>query len=243
MQDDQVAPLYRVWGADNVAYGPVELPILINWVQDERVTPTTYVFADTEAVWRKASDIPELKVVLQRQAKALRARGDTAFMTAPGHGIKPGTLRRIKILASMEEKQLESFIHYMEVVRCRQFSHVVRKGEHGDAMFLVLEGELRALTMVDGKESTLSTMTAGDFFGEISLLDQGPRSADVVANLESVLLKISSSAFDRLVAEAPALALPFLLALSRSFVGRMRNLTKRYEDSVHFSRALGGRGQ
>ena len=243
MQDDQPAPLFRVWGADNVAYGPVELPTLVSWVQDERVTPTTYVFSDILGAWQKASEVVELKVVLQRKARDVVARGDTAFITSPGHGIKPGTLRRIKVFASMEEKQLESFVHYMEVVRCRQFTHVVRKGEHGDAMFLVLEGELRALTMVDGKESTLSTMTTGDFFGEISLLDQGPRSADVVANQESVLLKVSTAAFERLVAEAPALALPFLLALSRSFVGRMRNLTKRYEDSIHFSRALVGRGQ
>ena len=106
-------------------------------------------------------------------------------------------------------------------------------------MFMVLEGELRALTLVDGKESTLSTMGVGDFFGEISLLDHGPRSADVIANQNSVLLKISTASFEHLIREAPALALPFLFALSKSVVGRVRTLTKRYEDSIHFSRTAG----
>ena len=106
-------------------------------------------------------------------------------------------------------------------------------------MFLVLEGELRSSIMIGDKESILSTIPAGEFFGEISLLDQGPRSADVFANLDSVLLKISAASFSNLIREAPALATPFLFALSRSVVGRVRVLTKKYQDSIHFSRAAG----
>jgi CRP/FNR family transcriptional regulator len=142
----------------------------------------------------------------------------------------------MKLFGGLDDRQIESFLRYMEVIHCPQFSHIVRKGEHGDAMYIVLEGELRALAMVDGKESALATMGVGETFGEISLIDQGPRSSDVVANKDSVLLKISSASFDQLLREAPVLAVPFLLALSRSVVGRVRGLTKRYEDSVHFIR-------
>src|SRR5882724_3802490 len=38
------APLYWTWGADNIAYGPVELPALINWIRDERVLAGSWVF-------------------------------------------------------------------------------------------------------------------------------------------------------------------------------------------------------
>ena len=88
-----------------------------------------------------------------------------------------------------------------------------------------------------GKEVTLGTIAAGESFGELSLIDQGPRSADVVANKDSVLLKISSGAFAQVLREAPALPAAFLLDLSRSVVGRVRNITKRYVDSVGFIRA------
>ena len=69
----------------------------------------------------------------------------------------------------------------------------------------------------------------------MALLDQGPRSADVVANEQSMLLKISAKAFDRMKVEAPDVALPFLFNVSRSVATRMRLLTNRYADSVHVS--------
>ena len=237
METNDSAQQYRVWGADNVAYGPVELPTLVSWIRNERVTSDTWVFLELDSAWQKATQVPELKMFFQPSPGATAAEGKAGGPAERQRlGVKPGSLRRIKIFADMDEKQLESFLNYMEVVTFKQFTHVVRKGDHGDAMYLVLEGELRALTLVDGKESTLSTMGVGEFFGEISLLDHGPRSADVIANQNSVLLKISAASFEHLMREAPALALPFLYSLSKSVVGRVRTLTKRYEDSIHFAR-------
>ena len=231
IQGDET-PQYRVWGLDNVAYGPVELPVLTSWVLDERVTAETWVFAEATQSWLRAAQMPELTIFFERRSGAAGA------ITRP-EKIKIGSLRRIKILADMEEKQLESFVQFMEVVTVRQFAEVFRKGEHGDAMYLVLEGELRARVMVDKKETTLSTMRVGDFFGEISLLDAGPRSADVIANSDSRLLKMSSAAFAKVMGEAPALAASFLYGLSKSIGARVRVLTQKYQDSIHFSRLAG----
>ena len=231
METNDDAPRYRVWGMDDVAYGPVELPELTNWVLDERVTDDTWGFAEESGDWVKAAQMPELTIFFERRAAGVGAA------SAKSQGIKAGSLRRIKILAGMEEKQLQSFVRFMDVVQVTQFAQVFRRGEHSAAMYLVLEGELRARVFVDGKETTLSTMTAGDFFGEISLLDEGPRSADVIANKDSVLLKISGEAFERVMREAPALAASFLYGLSRSIAARVRVLTQKYQDSIHFSRA------
>jgi len=232
--DDRDAPQYRVWGLDNVSYGPVELTVLTNWVLDERVIADSWVFTEENGEWRRAAQMPELTIFFERRSRG--AGGPAASANAQLQGIKAGSLRRIKILAAMEEKQLNSFVQFMEVVAVRQFSEVFRRGQPSDAMYLVLEGELRARVIVDGKETTLSTMTAGDFFGEISLLDEGPRSADVIANSESRLLKISSAAFARVMREAPALAASFLYELSKSIGARVRVLTQKYQDSIHFSR-------
>jgi CRP-like cAMP-binding protein len=93
--------------------------------------------------------------------------------------------------------------------------------------------------MVGDKETTLTTLTIGEFFGDISLFDHGPRSADVIANTDAIVLKISSTAFEKLAKEAPELAAPFLHAIGKTLTARIRADNKRYTDSVKFARAAG----
>jgi hypothetical protein len=226
--------LYRVWGADKVVYGPFQLETLVEWLQSGRANANTWVLLEAINQWHKAKTLPELKAVFTSLDPATSTLGQ-AFASK----MTPASLRRIKLFAGLDEPQLESFARYLEAIRFPQFSHIVRQGDHGDAMYLILEGEVRALAIVDGKESTLATMKAGEWFGEISLLDQGPRSVDIIADRDSVLLRLSSAAFERLLAEAPALAMPLLLALSRTSVDRLRRVTKRYVDSVRFIRSSG----
>jgi hypothetical protein len=219
---------YLAWGADDIAYGPIELPELVKWIKGGRVKADSWVFRQKDRVWSRASDLEELKIIFKSKAPA----GAAPAAGAPG--IQPGSLRRIKMLAYLDERLLASLLSYLEVVNVRQFGTVVTKGDHGDALFMVLEGELRARVIIDEKETTLSTMGVGECFGELALVDQGPRSADVVANQPSVLIKVSSEALMKMFAEAPALSAPFMLALTKVIAQRVRVITKRYEDSVHF---------
>ena len=159
-----------------------------------------------------------------------------APVAAATQGITPGALRRIRILADMDERQLTSFLQYLEVLKLLPNAMVFKKGDHGDAMFLVLGGEVRARVMVGGQESTLATMTVGECFGEMAVIDEGPRSADVIANTDCLLLKVSGDALKKVFREAPALAAPFLLGLSKTISTRVRTITKRYEDSILFAR-------
>jgi CRP-like cAMP-binding protein len=224
---------YRVWGTDNIAYGPVELPGLVTWIKQGKVTAQSWVFKEGDVVWARASDLPELKILFKSKLPP------QAAAAADQLGVQPGALRRIKMLADVEERLLASLLPYLEVVRVAPFGTVVNRGDHGDALFMVLEGEVRARVMIDGRETTLTTMAVGECFGELAVLDQGPRSADVIANQPSVLIKVTEAALRRMFAEAPALAAPFMLALTRVIAQRVRFLTKRYEDSIHFSRAAG----
>jgi CRP-like cAMP-binding protein len=237
MESKGQATLYRVWGADKVAYGPLDLSALIQWIQEERLTRGTWVLHEETQRWQNAVDLAELRPHLVAKERAMTGGVSYDTTLQSRHGLAPEKLRSIKLFANLEDSQLKSFLRYLEVVRFPQFSHIVRQGQRGDSMYVVVEGEVRVLTIVDGKESILATLSAGDCFGEISLLDQGPRSADVIANRDSALLRLSNSAFERLVKEAPALSVPFLLALSRAVVHSIRHTNKKYEDSIRFIRS------
>ena len=231
---------FKIWGVDNVVYGPVELPTLVSWVKEERVTADTWIYSEQNDAWRKAPAVPELQMFFRNRPAA---PGAAPVLQAPAEGgaarLRPGALRRVKIFAEFSDEQLERMIQFMEVQPVRQWAEIVKQGQHGDAMYFVLEGELRVRLMISGRETILVTLGPGEFFGEISLFDQGPRSADVVANLDSVLVRFSAGGFLNLMQKAPDLAAPFLHAVTRTLTARIRADNKRYRDSIHFARAAG----
>jgi hypothetical protein len=223
---------FIVWGLDQSAYGPVELPTLVSWAKDGRVTPETWIFANKTSSWQRAGKMPELQIVFgSKPGGATAALGAIEAVV----GVDPRVLRRVKILAGMSDEQLERFAQFMELEKVPQWAIIVKQGDIGDSMYLILSGELRVRITVMGKETVLTTLGVGDFFGDISLFDHGPRSADVVANADSILLKISAAAFEALAKAAPELATPFLLAVGQTLSARIRADNKRYGDSVKFT--------
>jgi len=223
---------FFIGGIDDAPYGPADLAVLADWIKDARVLPDTWVFARRTGAWQQAADIPELKRFFDQQTEMVPGASFRA-------GITPGSLRRIKILAELNDAQLEHLLDFMELQRVPQWSVVVRQGDPGGAMFLILSGELRARTMMGDRETILATFSAGDFFGDMSLFDHGPRSADVVANVDSTVLRTSVAAFGRLTREAPALATPFLRATAKTLAARIRADNKRFNRLTQQFRASG----
>ena len=230
--------LYRVLAEDKSLHGPIDLASLKAWITSRRINSKTWILREESDQWSRAAELPELKLAFA-QTPSARPAPSLSNGNKRIPGFASAALRRIELFSGWDDAQLEAFSQYLEAVSCPQFSHLVRQGQRGDAMYLVLEGELRALSIVEGKESPLTTITAGNWFGEISLLDHGPRSVDIIANKDSVLLRLSNEAFERLLREAPLLAVPFMFALSRTLADRIRRATKRYEDSIRFIRTSG----
>lgn len=206
---------YYIWGIDNSPYGPVELPVLLEWIAEGRVLADTWVFEQKAGNWGKASQFKELQEHFRLDTELIQRE------------LTPALLRRIKILSNLKDAQLAHLADYMEVENAAQHAVVFHQGDVGDAMYLVFAGELRARTMIGGRETVLVTFTTGDFFGDMALFDSGPRSADIVANVDSRLIKISAVNFYRLIREAPALATPFLQATARTLASRIRADNKK----------------
>jgi len=221
--DSGASNLYFIWGVDDSPYGPIELPVLIDWIKDERVIPDTWIFSRSAGKWQRAADLMELNSHFG--VTVIDATANKPAQT----GFKPGMLRRIKILADLNDAQLAQLAEYLEVQQVKQWTVVFNQGDASDAMYLLMSGELRARSMAGGKETILSTFGPGDFFGDMALFDHGPRSADVIANVDSTLLRLSAASFNRLTHEMPALATPFLQATARTLAARIRADNKRLE--------------
>jgi hypothetical protein len=236
MSTENAGPGYRIWAVDNVIYGPVELPVLVNWVKEERVTADTWIHSDDLDHWTKASKVPELSMFFAKRSANNTAASTLADQRPAIGGLKAGSLRRMKIFAGMSDGELEKFLDFIEIQTVAPWTTIVKQGSPGDAMFLILEGEVRVRLLIGGKETILATLPHGEFFGEISLFDHGSRSADVVTNKDTILLKITAFSFQKLVTEAPALASPFLFAIGKTLTARIRADNKRFQDSINMAR-------
>jgi len=99
----------------------------------------------------------------------------------------------------------------------------VSEGDEGNSLFIIQNGSPKAfLTDNVGREVTLSLLDPGDYFGELALLDEAPRSASVMAVTRSEVLQIPRTAFLELIEVYPAC----LQLVVRNLVGRIRLLTE-----------------
>jgi predicted GNAT family N-acyltransferase len=99
--------------------------------------------------------------------------------------------------------------------------YVLRKGEQGNAMFLILEGAVEVLDERGGHRRVLGTLGAGQLFGEAAFLMNTPRSADVVAITDTHLVVLDQPAFAKLSAQHPAVALKVMRNLCRTLCLRL----------------------
>jgi CRP/FNR family cyclic AMP-dependent transcriptional regulator len=97
--------------------------------------------------------------------------------------------------------------------------HVInRQGDIGTGFFVVVTGGVRVIR--DGEE--VARLGPGDFFGELSVLDGRPRTAQVIATEPTTCLALSTWDFEAVVREEPSVA----LAILRGLAGRLRDLTE-----------------
>ena len=143
-------------------------------------------------------------------------------------------LRGKTLFREFNDAEIAAFVDLLDQREAAAGELVVRQDQLGDCMFIVVRGRARVVHHVGGEFVELATMKAGDFFGELSLVDSGPRSADVQALEYCLLLRIDIGAISALAGVYPNAAFKFLVAIGRILVDRLRQSNQRYIDSLLF---------
>jgi len=113
-------------------------------------------------------------------------------------------IRDVSLFQGMAEPDLERLLGMAEIVTVEAGDVVIREGQSGDAMYAILEGELEVTRREGGRELSLANARAGEFIGELALLEDSPRSASVRAVEKTRLLAISRAAFQALLSYSPS---------------------------------------
>lgn len=137
-------------------------------------------------------------------------------------------LRRVPIFGGVDD---ESLIKVASITSEKNYSKkniVFHEGDYGDALYIIKSGRIKiAKVALDGREKTLTILKGGDFFGEMAIFDDMPRSATAESMDNDVrLLSISKNDFERLIIENPSIAIRIMKDLTR----RIRQVNEQVQD-------------
>lgn len=130
-------------------------------------------------------------------------------------------LAQVPLFEGLSRRHLKQIAEHADEISFREKETIVEAGQPGGTFFVIVEGEVR---VVRG-DRTIARAGPGEFFGEISLLDGGPRSASVIAETPVVAIRLFKASFDRVVREEPRVAGKILAVVARRLREAERTVT------------------
>lgn len=244
---DFTRPLLEAVVAENATVG-LELLVVDAWDRPNEVVelgatshPTSVLFVEGVETARHVGAstkrqllrkiLPSLYPDPEMALKQLRSQLDSPgerftsrrlTLRGPRDADKIATLMKIPLFATMSRRQLASIAHYLDATTADQGQVLAREGAPGDQMFVICEGS--AAVTKGGHQ--IAELGAGEFFGEMALIDGAPRSATVQVTEDSILLAMNRREFDYLVDNVDGMARELLTVVTR----RLREANERLLD-------------
>ncbi len=141
-------------------------------------------------------------------------------------------LQGIPLFSGLRGEQLKPLVGALERRTFRKGQIILRQGDEGDSLFVVVSGRVRIFTLSpDGHELSVMICDPGDFFGEMALLSDEPRSANAEAMQRTEVLVLHRGAFRNHLLSNPLTAIHIIEILSQ----RLRRTTESAEELVTLS--------
>jgi CRP-like cAMP-binding protein len=145
---------------------------------------------------------------------------------------KPGIslLKEIKLLQTLTDSELAQVLQLGRWLKYEPHTNIVIEGELSWGLYLIVDGMVGIFktNKLTGENYDIGQLRKGNFFGEMSLVDNNPRSATVKSLSECELLYISKEAFQALLNHSPATKVRFYESCVKHLVARLRELDDNY---------------
>ena len=156
--------------------------------------------------------------------------------------MNPEELKHIAVLQAMDSEALARLAAALEQKDYADGQAVFAEGDPGDSMYFIARGCIRIEKRAQATSAVnkiLAVLEAGDYFGEMALLDQKPRSASAVAAGGATVLRLSKAAFDQMQAKSGMAAMSVLFAMIRTSSERIRRLSAQVVVYDEVGKAIG----
>jgi len=125
-------------------------------------------------------------------------------------------IKKMPLFSSLSEDEQVVLSEQFVMRRFPKNSVILNEGDDSSSLYVILDGRVKVfLTDESGKEVILNTQSAGEYFGEVSLFDDGPRSASVMTMEDSQFAVLKKQTFIQLITENPLLSLSIINGLTQ----------------------------
>ena len=146
--------------------------------------------------------------------------------------IKNINLKKIALFNNLSEKAINDINKRCYIKNYKKGNIIFFKDDKADSFFIVLKGEVKVIrTSSSGREKILKKMKDGDFFGEMGIIENKPRSATAVVNKDSTMVVFAKDDFLFLIKKHPEISLNMIGDLSK----RLRKADKDIENLSFFN--------
>ena len=134
-------------------------------------------------------------------------------------------LKEVPLFHLLDDHERTELAAQLDVVHFAAGESIFNYGDPGDAIFVISSGEVEVFFKNDtGERVVLEVATRGDFFGELSMLDEGTRSASVVATQDTETLRLDRPDLEKFLQLRPQAAMDLLAAMGRRHRGTVERL-------------------
>ena len=142
--------------------------------------------------------------------------------------IEVSQLKRVALFENLLPEQLRLIASIVEEVTVKPSTKIFADGDKADRFYFIVQGKVRISKHIPGLgEEALTILEPGDYFGEMALIDEAPRSADAITNTPCVLGSIAKTRFDELLFMNKDLAFDLLWTLVRVLSSRLRETNEK----------------
>jgi CRP/FNR family cyclic AMP-dependent transcriptional regulator len=159
-----------------------------------------------------------------QQLAHLEYLGDATKFAGQMHALIP----KCALLENFSAAEVQLLAHFMDVYRAEATSEIIREGDGGDFMLMVLEGTVEVHKRDRwNTQQLLASVDAGRTLGEMSMIDGEPRFATCIAAAPSVIAVLHRESLARIIVEQPLLGAKILMELVLMLSQRLRATSQR----------------
>ena len=138
-------------------------------------------------------------------------------------------LKRIGFFNSFSDEELDDFSNLAEVLPTKEMEIIINENEEGRGLYFIVSGDFEVLKKIEGKKyKRLQSLDEGDFFGEMSILNDEKHSASIISKIKGTVIFISKESFADMSRNNTAFSLKIMRELATILSSRLRRMNLKY---------------